>query len=168
MVQTKAFNHFFNFSSPADDICLENIYKKGNVMEYFGEGHEIFRSAIRRFVTEEISPHVDVWESQGEIPRGLFRKLGGLGFLGIEYPEKYGGAGADFWMTVVLAEELARCRAGGVAFSVIVHTDMSSPWLARLGTEEQKARYLPDIIKGEKICALSITEPDAGSDMAEL
>jgi len=135
-------------------------------MEYFGEGHEIFRSAIRRFVTEEISPHVDVWESQGEIPRDLFHKLGDLGFLGIEYPEKYGGAGADFRMTVVLAEELARCRAGGVAFSVIVHTDMSSPWLARLGTEEQKARYLPDIIKGEKICALSITEPDAGSDMA--
>ena len=166
MVLTKAFNHFFNFSSPADDICLENIYKKGNVMEYFGEGHEIFRSAIRRFVTEEISPHVDVWESQGEIPRDLFHKLGDLGFLGIEYPEKYGGAGADFRMTVVLAEELARCRAGGVAFSVIVHTDMSSPWLARLGTEEQKARYLPDIIKGEKICALSITEPDAGSDMA--
>ena len=135
-------------------------------MDYFRDEHELFRSAIRRFVEEEIAPNVDEWEERGEIPRSLFRQLGELGFLGIEYPPEYGGGGADFWMTVVLAEELARCRAGGVAFSVIVHTDMSSPWLAMLGTAEQKSRYLPSVTSGEKVCALAITEPGAGSDMA--
>ena len=135
-------------------------------MEYFRDEHELFRSAVRRFVEEEIVPNVDEWEERGEIPRSLFRQLGELGFLGVEYPPEYGGGGADFWMTVVLAEEMARCRAGGVAFSVIVHTDMSSPWLARLGTAEQKSRYLPSVISGEKVCALAITEPGAGSDMA--
>ena len=135
-------------------------------MDYFRDEHELFRSAVRRFVEEEIVPNVDEWEERGEIPRSLFRQLGELGFLGVEFPPEYGGGGADFWMTVVLAEEMARCRAGGVAFSVIVHTDMSSPWLARLGTDEQKAQYLPSVISGEKVCALAITEPGAGSDMA--
>ena len=135
-------------------------------MGNFREEHELFRSAIRRFVEDEIVPNVDEWEEHGEIPRSLFRQLGELGFLGVEYPPEYGGGGADFWMTVVLAEEMARCRAGGVAFSVIVHTDMSSPWLARLGTAEQKARFLPAVTSGEKVCALAITEPGAGSDMA--
>ena len=134
----------------------------------FGEEHELFRKSLRRFVQEEIAPHVDEWEELEEIPRELFRRMAELGFLGLEYPRVYGGAGADFWMTVVLAEELARCRSGGVAFSVIVHTDMSSPWLARLGTAEQRQRYLPAIISGEKVCALAITEPGAGSDMAGL
>ncbi len=132
----------------------------------FAAQHQIFRDAVRRFVREEIDPNVDEWEEQGEIPSSLFRQMGELGFLGVEYPERYGGGGADFWMSVVLAEELARCRAGGVAFSVIVHTDMSSPWLSAIGTEAQKARYLPGIINGETVCALAITEPGAGSDMA--
>ena len=132
----------------------------------FDERHRIFRDALRRLVREEIEPHVDAWEEAGAVPRELFRRLGELGFLGIEYPEEYGGGGGDLWMSVVLAEELARCRSGGVAFSVIVHTDMSSPWLAALGTGEQKMRYLPGIIGGETVCALAITEPGAGSDMA--
>ena len=132
----------------------------------FSEQHRLFRASVRRLVQQEIEPNVDEWEERGEIPRRLFRRLGELGFLGVEYPPELGGGGADFWMTVVLAEELARCRAGGVAFSVIVHTDMSSPWLARIGTPEQKERYLPGIIRGETVCALAITEPGAGSDMA--
>ena len=135
---------------------------------HFSAEHDLFRSTVRRFVQEEIAPDVDEWEERGEIPRSLFRRMGELGFLGIEYPAEYGGADADFWMSVVLAEELARCGAGGVAFSVVVHTDMSSPWLARLGTDEQKARYLPGITRGETVCALAITEPEAGSDMAGL
>lgn len=132
----------------------------------FGEQHNLFRDAVRRFVQGEIVPHVDGWEEAGAVPHALFRRLGELGFLGIEYPAEYGGAGADFWMSVVFAEELARCRSGGVAFSVIVHTDMSSPWLAAIGTDAQKARYLPGIVSGETVCALAITEPGAGSDMA--
>ena len=134
----------------------------------FGQEHELFRGTVRRFVEEEIVPNVDDWEERGQIPRDLFRRMGELGFLGVDFPAEHGGGGADFWMSVVLAEELARCRSGGVAFSVIVHTDMSSPWLARLGTEEQQATYLPGIIRGETVCALAITEPGAGSDMAAL
>ena len=134
----------------------------------FTEAHELFRQSVRRFVQDEIVPNADLWEEREETPRELFRRMGELGFLGVEYPEEHGGAGADFWMSVVLAEELARCRSGGVAFSVIVHTDMSSPWIARMGTAEQKARYLPGIISGDTLCALAITEPGAGSDMAGL
>ena len=77
-------------------------------------------------------------------------------------------AGGDFLSSVVLGEEMARCRSGGVAFSVLVHTDMSSPWLARYGSEAQKRRYLPGIVAGETVCALGITEPGTGSDMAAI
>ena len=134
-------------------------------MKPFKEQHDLFRATLRRFVEVEITPYVDEWEEDGVVPRSLFKRMGELGFLGVEYAEDYGGSGADFWMTVVLAEELARCRAGGVAFSIIVHTDMSSPWLYRIGTSEQKARHLPGIIRGETVCALAITEPGTGSDM---
>ena len=134
----------------------------------FSEEHELFRGTVRRFVRDEITPNVEKWEERGEIPREFFRRMGELGLLGVDYPSEHGGGGADLWMSVVLAEELARCRSGGVAFSVIVHTDMSSPWLVRFGTEEQKARYLPDILSGKTVCALAITEPGAGSDMAAL
>lgn len=137
-------------------------------MQRFREEHELFRQTVRRFVQDEIVPRVDDWEDARKIPREFFRRMGELGLLGVEYPVEHGGAEADFWMSVVLAEELARCRSGGVAFSVIVHTDMSSPWLARLGTEEQKSRYLPGVISGKTVCALAITEPGVGSDMAAL
>lgn len=134
----------------------------------FTHEHEMFRSLVRRFVEDEIEPHVDDWEDMESIPRSLFQRMGELGLLGIEYPKQYGGADADVWMTIVLAEELARCRSGGVAFGIIVHTDMSSPWLARLGSDDQKRKYLPSITSGRKICALAITEPGAGSDMASI
>ena len=135
-------------------------------MDFFKEEHELFRQNIRRFVQEEIVPNVDQWENDGEIPRNLFRQMGELGFFGIEFDPEYGGSGADLWMSIVLAEEMAMCRAGGVAFSVVVHTDMSSPWLSNLGTTQQKKRFIPDIVQGTKVCALAITEPNVGSDMA--
>ena len=134
----------------------------------FTHEHEMFRSLVRRFVEDEIEPHVDDWEDRESIPRSLFERMGELGLLGIEYPKQYGGSDADVWMTVVLAEELARCRSGGVAFGIIVHTDMSSPWLARLGSDDQKRKYIPSITSGRKICALAITEPGTGSDMASI
>ena len=134
----------------------------------FTHEHEMFRSLVRRFVEDEIEPHVDDWEDMESIPRSLFERMGELGLLGIEYPKRYGGADADVWMTIVLAEELARCRSGGVAFGIIVHTDMSSPWLARLGSDDQKRKYIPSITSGRKICALAITEPGTGSDMASI
>jgi acyl-CoA dehydrogenase len=128
----------------------------------------MLRKSIRSFVEREVTPHVTAWEEAGQIPKAFWRRLGELGFLGIDFPPEYGGAGGDFFSSVVLGEEMARCRSGGVAFSVLVHTDMSSPWLVRFGTEAQKAKYLPGIVRGETVCALGITEPEAGSDMAAL
>jgi acyl-CoA dehydrogenase len=130
--------------------------------------HEMLRRSIRAFVEKEITPHATAWEEAGRIPRELWRRLGELGFLGLEFPAEYGGGGGDFLASVVLGEEMARCRSGGVAFSVLVHTDMSSPWLTRYGTEAQKRTYLPGIIRGDTVCALGITEPGTGSDMAAL
>jgi len=137
-------------------------------LSLFNEEHELLRRSIRAFVDKEVTPHVGEWEDAGRIPRSFWRRLGELGFLGLEFPVEYGGAGGDFLSSVVLGEEMARCRSGGVAFSVLVHTDMSSPWLTRYGTEAQKRRYLPGIIAGERVCALGITEPGTGSDMAAL
>jgi alkylation response protein AidB-like acyl-CoA dehydrogenase len=134
----------------------------------FSDEHAMLRKAVRAFVEKEITPHVTAWEEAGQIPRTLWRRLGELGFLGLEFPTEYGGGGADFPASVVLGEEMARCRSGGVAFSVLVHTDMSSPWLTRFGTDAQKAKYLPGIVRGETVCALGITEPGTGSDMAAI
>jgi acyl-CoA dehydrogenase len=134
----------------------------------FTEEHGMLRKSVRAFVEKEVAPRVDEWEEAGQIPKAFWRRLGELGFIGLEFPVEYGGAGGDFLSSVVLGEEMARCRSGGVAFSVLVHTDMSSPWLTRYGSEEQKKKYLPGIIKGDTVCALGITEPGTGSDMANL
>ena len=134
----------------------------------FRPEHDMLRRSVRAFVEREVTPHVAAWEDAGRIPRAFWRRMGELGFLGLDFPAEYGGASADFIASVVLGEEMARCRSGGVAFSVLVHTDMSSPWLVRYGTEEQKRKYLPGIASGETVCALGITEPGTGSDMAAL
>ncbi|HZN78458.1 MAG TPA: acyl-CoA dehydrogenase family protein, partial [Mycobacterium sp.] len=117
----------------------------------FTSEHEMLRKTVRGFVEREVTPHVGAWEEAGQIPKSFWRRLGELGFLGLDFPVEYGGAGGDFFSSVVLGEEMARCRSGGVAFSVLVHTDMSSPWLVRFGTEAQKRKYLPGIIRGETV-----------------
>ncbi|MCI0545763.1 MAG: acyl-CoA dehydrogenase family protein [Candidatus Rokubacteria bacterium] len=132
----------------------------------WSEEHELLRKTIRAFVEKEVVTQVAAWEAAGRIPRSFWKRLGELGLLGLSFPVEHGGAGADFLSSVVLGEELARCRSAGVAFSVLVHTDMSSPWLTRFGSEAQKRKYLPGIACGETVCALGITEPAAGSDMA--
>ncbi len=134
----------------------------------FSDEHEMLRKSVRAFVEKEVTPQVAGWEEAGQIPRTFWRRLGELGFLGLEFPAEYGGGGGDFLSSVVLGEEMARCRSGGVAFSVLVHTDMSSPWLTRFGTDAQRRKYLPGIVSGETVCALGITEPGTGSDMAAL
>jgi acyl-CoA dehydrogenase len=134
----------------------------------FTQEHEMLRKSVRAFVAKEVAPHVDEWEAAGRIPKSFWQRLGEVGFLGLEFPVEYGGAGGDFLSSVVLGEEMARCRSGGVAFSVLVHTDMSSPWLTRYGNDAQKRKYLPGIISGDTVCALGITEPGTGSDMANL
>ena len=133
---------------------------------YFGEEHRLFRDNLRRFVEHEIVPHALAWEDAGMVPRAVLRRMGELGFLGIRYAQEYGGSELDTLYSAILAEELGRSTFGGVAVTVTVHTDMASPHLANFGNPKQLARYLPPIIRGESICAVAVTEPDAGSDVA--
>ncbi len=133
---------------------------------YFTEEHEILREQVRNFVQREVAPYVEQWEAEGLFPKALYRRMGELGFLGIRHPEEYGGSGGDIWMTIAFTEELCRCRAMGIPMSVLVHTDMSSTYVARYGSPEQKQAYLVPMIRGEKVCAIAVSEPAAGSDVA--
>ena len=135
---------------------------------FFNEEHQIFREQVRNFVSKEISPHIDQWEDEGLFPKSLYQRMGELGFLGIRHPIEYGGSGGDIWMTLVFCEELCRCRALGLPTSVMVHTDMSSTHIARNGTDEQKEKYLRPMITGEAVCAIGVTEPSGGSDVASI
>ena len=99
------------------------------------------------------------------MPREVLRRMGELGFLGIRYPAEYGGAEMDAFGSVVLAEELGRSTFGGIAITVLVHTDMASVHLANAGSPAQKAKWMPEIIAGRAITAVAVTEPDAGSDV---
>jgi len=135
---------------------------------YITEELELFRAQIRRFVEEEVEPHGEEWEETGMVPREVLHKMGGLGFFGLTYPEKYGGVGLDTLATAVFSEELGRCTFGGFTATVLVHTDMGSPHLENAGNEAQLQKYMPRITKGELITAIAVTEPDAGSDVANL
>ena len=135
---------------------------------YFTHEHEMLRDTLRRFIAERVLPHGDKWEKEGCVPREILRELGSLGLLGMRYPAEYGGAGLDTLANIVLAEELGRSTYGGFAITVLVHTDMASPHLYHAGTREQHRRWMPDIIAGNKICAVAMTEADAGSDLASM
>lgn len=132
---------------------------------YFTEEQNLLREQVRRFVTEVVQPHGDAWEAAGYVPRAVLRQMGALGFFGIRYPEQYGGIASNALSSVVLAEELGRSTFGGFAVTVLVHTDMASPHLARFGTPAQLDAYLPGVIRGDLITAVGVTEPDAGSDV---
>lgn len=132
---------------------------------YFTEEHEALRTQVRRFVETEIKPHALAWEEAGFVPREVLRKMGALGFLGIRYASEYGGSEMDTMATVVLAEELGRSTFSGVAITALVHTDMASVHIANAGSQAQRDALMPGIIAGEKIVAVAVTEPDAGSDV---
>jgi alkylation response protein AidB-like acyl-CoA dehydrogenase len=135
----------------------------------FGEEHEELRQTVSRFVANEIAPHVDEWEAAREFPRELFGRCAELGFLGLKFPEELGGQGGTHLHDAVWVEELARSGgSGGVAAGLNAHTSIAMPPIFKFGTEEQKQRWLPAGIAGEKIGALGITEPGAGSDVASL
>ena len=135
----------------------------------FTEEHEMFRKSVRAFVAKEITPYVEEWEKAEIAPlHELFKKMGDLGFLGLNYSAEYGGAEADIWFTVVLTEELAKCNAGGIPMAILVHTDMCTPALAKHGSHELKEKYLAPAIRGDMVGAIAVTEPNAGSDVASI
>jgi acyl-CoA dehydrogenase len=132
----------------------------------FTEEHEALRESLRSFVEREIRPHVPEWERAEEFPRELFTRMGELGFLGLKYPSEYGGQGGDYVHDSVFTEEMARCGSGGVAAGIGAHVAIATPPVFKFGTEDQKQRFLVPAIRGEKVAALAITEPAAGSDVA--
>ena len=134
-------------------------------LTFFTEEHEALRSTVRRFAEEELAPHAEEWEEQGEFPDWVFKKAGDLGLHGLTYPEEYGGAGGDYFATVVFAEEIGRCNSGGVSMALSVQTDMATPPVNKFGTPQQKETYLRPSIAGEKIACIGISEPNAGSDV---
>jgi len=136
--------------------------------DLLSEDLRLIRDQVRRYVNEVIVPQADSWEQAGEIPRQAFRDFGRLGFLGMRHPVEYGGGGMGAMASVVLGEELSRCTYGGVATAFLVHSDMSMSHIAHRGTHEQKQRYLPACCAGEKVGAICVTEPHAGSDVAGL
>jgi acyl-CoA dehydrogenase len=133
----------------------------------FGAEHEELRETVSRFVTKEIAPHVDEWEAAREFPRELYGRCAELGFLGLKFPEELGGQGGTHLHDAIWVEELARSGgSGGVAAGLNAHASIAMPPIFNFGTEEQKQRWLVPGIAGEKIGALGITEPGAGSDVA--
>src|SRR5215510_2299997 len=148
--------------------CIVGEPRRRRPVKVFDEQHDMFRATVRSFVEKEVMPHVEAWEDAGKMPRTIFRRMGELGFLGLEYDEKYGGAGADVMMSAVLHEECARSRSGSFAMAVGVHCDMASPHLYWTGSEALKERYLPAICRGEAMTAIAVTEPGGGSDVAAI
>lgn len=135
---------------------------------HFTEEHELYRESLRTFLEKEARPYIDQWEEDRRIPRDIWKKMGEMGFLGLTYPEEYGGAGLDFFYDVVFNEELGRMNSGGFAITQQVTQYMSSPYILKYGSEALKQKYLPGIIKGELISSIAITEPGAGSDAANI
>ena len=131
----------------------------------FEDEHEMFRDAARSFYSNEVKPYSDKWREQGIVDREAFLKAGAQGLLLMWADEKYGGAGvADFRYEQILIEEIA--KHGDTGFFMTLHSRLVGPYIGDLGTDEQKARWLPKCISGESILAVAITEPGAGSDVS--
>lgn len=135
--------------------------------EYFTEEHQIFRTSIRKFVEKEIKPHIDQWEDEELFPVELYKKAADAGFLGLEYPEAYGGSPCDKFMNIAYTEEMIRAGSVGLVAGLGSYSIAMPPVLS-MGTEKQKQKFLVPVLKGEKISALGITEPNAGSDVANI
>jgi alkylation response protein AidB-like acyl-CoA dehydrogenase len=126
--------------------------------------HEDFRATCKAFLDKEVVPFHAQWEKDGIVPRELWKKAGATGLLCFDVEEAYGGAGiADFRFNAVFHEEMAKAAVSGPGF--FVHTDIIVPYISKLGTEEQKQRWLPGLVSGELISAIAMTEPAAGSDL---
>jgi acyl-CoA dehydrogenase len=134
----------------------------------FNDEHEQLRQSARGFIERELTPHAQQWEEAQWFPDELFGKLAAQGLLGLKYPTELGGQGGDYLHDAVLCEEMARIGSGGTAAGLGAHINIATPPIWKFGTHEQKQRYLVPAIAGEKIGALGITEPGAGSDVASI
>jgi len=136
--------------------------------QYFTDEHELFRQTVREFVQKEVLPHVDEWEEKEMIPRAIFKRMGDLGLLGINFPEQYGGTDNDFWHTVVYLEEIAKAKIGGFAAALSVHQYMATNHILHAGSAYLKDKYLKPSVAGDMVGSIAISEPNAGSDVAAM
>ncbi len=132
----------------------------------FREEHDHFRNTVRNFAQKELAPFADEWEKAEIFPNEVFKRAGELGIFGAHYPEEHGGAGGDYWFSVAKAEELPRGGTAGVSMGLLVQSDMATPVISDLGTKEQIEEFLKPALRGDKIVALGVSEPNAGSDVA--
>ncbi|MHB8872718.1 MAG: acyl-CoA dehydrogenase family protein [Myxococcaceae bacterium] len=137
-------------------------------MNFFTEEHEAFRRTVRTFVEKELAPHALEWDHAGIFPREVFKKCGDLGFFGINHDPKYGGSGLDYWYVTAWVEELIRSRNAGLNMALMVQAQMATPIINEIGTDEQKKLFLAPALAGDKIAALGVSEPGAGSDVANI
>ncbi len=136
--------------------------------EYFTEEHHIFRATVRKFIEKEIKPHIEHWDEEGEFPIELYKKFADQGLMGLTYPAEYGGTPCDIFMYVIYTEEMVRGTGSVGLVSGLGSNAIAMPPVLKLGTEEQKQKFLVPVLAGEKIAALGITEPNAGSDVANI
>lgn len=130
---------------------------------YASEEHKMMQKMIQEFIVNEVLDHIEEWEKNGMVSRGIWKRAGELGLLCLDMPEKYGGAGLDFSFNALLIEELGKKGINGPGFSL--HSDIVAPYLLKYGTELQKEKYLPQMSKGTIITAIGMTEPNCGSDL---
>lgn len=135
---------------------------------YVDEDLAAIRSQLRDYVSREVVPNVEEWDAAGAVPKEVLDEMGKLGFFGLRIPEEYGGIGLGHVATVVFAEELGRSTSGGFTITVLVHTDLATPYVANFGSDLLKEKWLPKFATGELITAIGVTEPDAGSDVAAI
>jgi citronellyl-CoA dehydrogenase len=135
----------------------------------FTTDHDEVRRSLQKFIASEINPHVDEWEKADIFPaHELFKKLGGLGFLGLNKPQAFGGQGLDYSYALMMAEELGAIKCGGVPMAIGVQTDMATPALARFGSNEVRSEFLVPAVAGDQVCCVGVSEPGAGSDVASI
>jgi citronellyl-CoA dehydrogenase len=135
----------------------------------FTAEHDDVRRSLQKFIASEINPHVDAWEDAGAFPaHELFKKLGDLGFLGLNKPVEFGGSGLDYSYALMMAEELGAIKCGGVPMAIGVQTDMATPALARFGSDDVRREFLAPAISGDAVACVGVSEPGAGSDVASI
>lgn len=149
-------------------MSTQAVQQVGLEFPPFTHEHEMIRQTVKRFVEEEIAPNAEKWDEDGIFPREIFRKAGELGLFGIRIDPKWGGSGLDWWATAAYAESLAYSDSGSVNMALMVQSDMTIPVIQELGTEDQKAEFLPRAVAGGWIGALGISEPGGGSDVAAI
>ena len=135
---------------------------------YFTEEHELFRDSLRKYLQREVVPHIDQWEEERQIPKEVWKNMGDMGFLGLSYPAEFGGLELDFFYDVIFVEEISKVFSGGFAITQAVVQYFSGPYIVKYGSQRLKEKYLPGIISGEEVGCIGISEPTAGSDVANI